>query len=266
MEKPLEKDKNQKGIKFLTLNLHCFEEEDITEKQATIVEEVIRLDLDIIFLQEVAQYVKDQTFTGNIKTSNYGLKLQEQLRKKGHIYHYSYEPIKELFNSHDEGLAILSKYPINDFEGIYISKTRDYSNWKLRKMIKANVIIDDLCITLVNVHMGWTDEDEVFEDQVDLLVENCNFSAFTIFAGDFNVRPTTKEYAYLISKGFIDPFKNDLEMFERKTFSKATDLNKEKARIDYFFTSKKINVLDRKILFTDKLVSDHYGLYLKIRV
>jgi maltose 6'-phosphate phosphatase len=234
--------------------------------QEMIVSKIIELDIDIIMLQEVAQYFDDKLVKDKIRDSNYGLQLQRKLREKEKTYNYCYEPIKQSFKKYDEGLGILSKYPINDFAGIYISKTRDYSNWKSRKMVKCQTIIDQINLSLVNVHMGWSDGYEVFEDQVDLLVENSDLTGFTIFAGDFNVRPSSKEYAYLISKGLIDVFKDDQKMFNKFTFSSETDAYDEKSRIDYFFFSKEFHLLDRELLFTEKLVSDHYGVYIKIQV
>lgn len=262
----IEKGGKMPEIGLLTLNLHCLEENKIASNQEIIVNKIIELDIDIIMLQEVAQYLNDHLVSDKIKDSNYGLQLQRKLKEQGKIYYYSYEPIKESFNKYDEGLAILSKYPMNDFEGIYISKTRDYSNWKSRKMISCHTVINQVNLSLVNVHLGWSDGYEVFEDQVDLLVENSSLTDFTIFAGDFNVRPSSKEYAYLISKGLIDSFQDDKVMFDKHTFASSGDAYDEAARIDYFFSSRKLHILDRDLLFTKKLVSDHYGVYIKIEV
>lgn len=253
-------------LKLLSLNLHCLEEKNLVEKQRIIAKKISDLDIDIILLQEVAQYLDGALLRDKIKTSNYGLALQSLLESKGSIYHYYYEPIKHSFNKYDEGLGILSKVPITSFRTEYISKTQDYENWKSRKMIQGECRYQGKTLSLVNTHMGWTDGYERFEDQIDELIKHSSSQHFTIFAGDFNVRPTSKEYQYILSKKLLDPFKDHQELFEKQTFAKAMDVHKDTARIDYFFSNRKMNVLDAKILFTSPLVSDHYGVYIKIKL
>jgi endonuclease/exonuclease/phosphatase family metal-dependent hydrolase len=44
------------------------------------------------------------------------------------------------------------------------------------------------------------------------------------------------------------------------------DIHVESKRIDYIFSSKKVKVLNRYILFNKQRVSDHYGVYIEIEV
>ena len=152
-------------LKILTLNLHCFAEKNIDAKQDMIIKEIIENNIDIIFLQEVAQSIDEIVISNGIKKDNYGYRLKTKLLKKGHKYNYYYDAFKKSFNKYDEGLAILSKFNLDLVESAYISRTIDYDNWKTRKVIIYK--IKNFKINLATVHFGWTDDLEKFEDQFD---------------------------------------------------------------------------------------------------
>ena len=253
-------------LKLLTLNLHCLEETKLDRNKKIIVDEIIKKDIDIIFLQEVAQYHENQLIMGTIKESNYGYDLQQLLLEKGIQYHYDYVPIKHSFGKYDEGLGVLSKYRFDTTKAQHISKSIDYYNWKSRKVQSAVIHQGKTKIAILNTHFGWTDEFERFEDQVDELLKILP-TDLTIIAGDFNVSPISKEYQYLQSKNLHDLFYNNDEEYKYiSTHVNDMDFHTGENRIDYFFSNKKIEVVDREILFTDPLVSDHYGVYICIKI
>lgn len=249
-------------LKLLTLNLHCLVEDDLSEKQRIIAEEITQREVDIIFLQEVAQTRSENILYGDVKTDNYGETLRTLLREKGLTYFYAFEPIKHSFGKYDEGIGILSKAPIKDVFSKYISKCTDYAYWRTRKSLHAT--INEYNIKVISTHLGWTDEYENFNNQVDNLVKNIGHE-LTLIAGDFNVSPTTSEYEYILSKGFIDLYGKEKSNLLDPTHVNDIDTHSGAARIDYVFSTHDVLVLDRKILFTKNKVSDHYGVYLEIQ-
>jgi maltose 6'-phosphate phosphatase len=253
-------------LKLLTLNLHCLEEENIPRKQEGIIAEILKKDIDIIFLQEVAQYIDSKIVQDTVKESNYAYNLQQILLEKGKQYYFYFEPIKKSFNIYDEGVAILSKYPLHDVKGNYVSNCQEYEYWRTRKMLKGDIERIDKTISLVSVHLGWTDGFEIFEDQVERLLAHLDEKNVLIVAGDFNVSPKTKEYSFLIKNGLNDLFGSIPKYLFEPTHIKDMDLHKGTTRIDYIFSNMKLEVLNREILFQEEKVSDHYGVYLEIRL
>jgi maltose 6'-phosphate phosphatase len=131
--------------------------------------------------------------------------------------------------------------------------------------VNANTIIEDKEINLSSIHFGWSDGYEVFEEQVDKLLENLDNSKINIIAGDFNISPGTKEYDYIIKKGYNDLFyNNDMKYFNIPTHLSNIDKKDGASRIDYVMSNKKFKVLSKKILFNNDLVSDHYGVLLEL--
>lgn len=251
-------------LNILTQNLHCLVEEDIANKQIILANKIAELDIDIAFLQEVAQTQCNQPIEDfPINDDNYAVKLKDLLAEKGLTYYLQYVPIKESFGIYDEGVAILSKYPLELYNATCISRTTDYANWKKRVVLTCKSNISNKEIFLATTHYGWSDGYEVFENQFDESVKAIEDKDISILAGDFNVIPDSKEYKHIKNSKFIDSF-NDTDYFNKPTF-RGDELTKDKqVRIDYIMTNKNIKVLDKKILFIDDRVSDHYGVYAKI--
>lgn len=253
------------ALSLITINLHCLEEENIRVKQQIIVDEIIRRDADIVFLQEVAQYVGHPIIKEQIKESNYGYELHQLLQQLGHNYHYTYRAIKYSFNKYDEGLGILSKYPLKDVQSEYISKTQKYKNWRSRKYLKATIHPFDIDIDLFTVHLGWDSRVESYLKQCEKFVQAITNDE-TIIGGDFNVACGSDYYDKTLDLGLVDLYGIDLSKKFDYTFENELDVHVESARIDYVFATKKYNVLEQEIIFKEQLVSDHYGIYIKIEV
>lgn len=252
-------------MKILTLNLHCFVEETIEENQLLIVDTIIKEDIDIIFLQEVAQSEDLDIMFKDIKKDNYGYKLKTLLEEAGHNYFFHYKIGNLSFNKYDEGLAILSKTRLFDLSHFFVSKNTEYKNWNTRVIVSAKTKVHNTVLTLTSTHLGWSDGYEVFEDQVDKLLDNLNPKEINIVAGDFNVKAGSKEYNYIIDKGYIDLFYNGKdEYFDIPTHVNDMDIQVGASRIDFIMSNNHFEVKNRKILFKDKKVSDHFGVMLEI--
>ena len=253
-------------MKVLTLNLHCFEESTIDLNQKRIADTIIKQDIDVILLQEVAQSKDSEVIIDDIKEDNYGYKLVQYLKVHGVNYYYYYKIGNQAFGLYDEGLAILSKTKLTNKHYFYVSKTKDYNNWDTRIIVSAKTTIKNKDIIFTSVHLGWTNDNEVFEEQVDSLMHNLNTKEINIIAGDYNISPGTKEYNYFIGKGYKDLFyNNDIEYFNVPTHVSDIDQKDGQSRIDYIMSNKELKIINRKILFNKDMVSDHYGLLIEIK-
>lgn len=253
-------------LKILTQNLHCLVEENIQEKQERIAQKILELDIDFVFLQEVAQTSINQTVSANeINSDNYALALQQILQSKGKKYDLNYIAIKESFGIYDEGVGILSKHKLDFCDSKYISKIQEYSDWKSRMVLICKTKIEGLDIHLATTHFGWSDGYEVFEEQFDIAVENMMDKDFAILAGDYNITPDSIEYKHIINHHWYDTLANTTQ-FNSPTF-RGDDLTKgERVRLDYVMTNKQTSLLESQILFDEDRVSDHLGVYVKIEV
>ncbi|MDC0558978.1 endonuclease/exonuclease/phosphatase family protein [Candidatus Izimaplasma bacterium] len=253
-------------MKLLTLNLHCMAEENIPEKQERITKAIIDNDIDVVFFQEVAQSLTSKKLNNMMREDNYGLTIIKKLRKQGLEYDYYFETTNLSFGSYEEGLMIISKYPLINRKCTFVSEMKDFSNWSVRKHLCADIKHNDTIITLSTVHLGWTEGIEVFENQVDLLIDNIDQNHLNILAGDFNVSSKSSSYEYLKGKNLYDLFALNGETDKHTpTHLKNMDTHKGETRIDYIFANNSVDVIDKKIFFNKNLVSDHYAVFLEIK-
>lgn len=244
-------------IRILTLNLHCFAEKEIIEKQRRIAEAIISNKIDLVFLQEVAQ-----TRGELINPDNYGLKIVELLKSEGLDYYFYYEGFKRSFDIYEEGLGFISKYPLSSQQTRFISNINDYENWKTRKILECNLDFFGKKIRIATTHFGWSDELEVFEKQFDKATEAFDLNTLTILAGDFNITPKSKEYNYILDRGWLDLSRDNTEFYLEPTFKGDQTTKDSQVRLDYIMANKQLTVISKKILFNGNYVSDHFGLYM----
>lgn len=252
-------------MKLLTLNLHCFAEKKIKDKQKRIAQFIYDNDIDIIFFQEVAQHYNNKIIKDKIKKNNYAYTVLKILQKLGMSYDFYYDFGKRGFGIYDEGLAILSKTKLESKKSYYVSKNIDYHDWHTRMNVSCETYIDGHKYSLTSLHLGWTENDEVFEDQFDRTMTHLNPNDIQLICGDFNAAETSKEYQYILSKGYIDLYHNHQDQyFSDVTHKPYIDVKKEATRIDYVFSNKPHKTIHREIVFKEKPVSDHYGVFLEI--
>lgn len=226
---------------------------------------MIRKNIDLIFLQEVAQYHDEEVILENIKPSNYAYKLQQKLKEQNENYYLYFEPIKFSFNKYDEGLAILSRYKLDNIEGFHISKQKDYNSWKTRKILSTTYTKNQTKFQFITAHLGWSDEVETYENQFNELLNKLKHDHIAIIAGDFNVSPKSKEYSHILQSGLQDLYGlNPKHLFD-PTHVADMDIHSGETRIDYVFSTHRLEVLERQILYKTNPVSDHYGVYVNLK-
>lgn len=254
-------------MKILTLNLHCYAEKEIKRNQQLIADLIVKEDIDIVFFQEVAQSEKAKTVVGHIKEDNYANIVNELLTKQGKDYNLHYMFGNLAFAVYQEGLAILSKTALYDLTHFHISKKVDYYDWHTRVIVSCKTIVNNKALTLTSAHLGWTEGEEVFEDQVDRLIDGIDPSDISIIAGDLNVASGSDSYNYIVNKGYYDLFySNDEAHFSTPTHINDLDVQVGSNRIDYILASKELKLQSRSIVFKDILVSDHYGVLIDVEL
>lgn len=233
---------------------------------------------DIIALQEINQskkkrIIKDKALElyslvkeNAVKKDNYAFLLREKLSKMEHSYYWTWLPIKEGYKSFDEGLAFLTKKPIEKTDSILLTETDDYSNWK--KRMALGVYIEKQWY--YNVHLGWFDDTlEPFKNQWKTFIDNRNCDWII---GDFNNDANVKNEGYdLVCKsGFYDTYtlaKNKDNGITVENEIAGWKGDNTKKRIDFIFSKNKIPIKSSYVIFNGKnqaVVSDHFGVIIEI--
>lgn len=258
----------QAQLKVLILNLHCYQEDNQDYKFTKIAKTINELDIDIVCLQEAAEYWRD----GNGDwESNAARIINDRLTKPFYI-HYDWSHLG--FAKYREGVAILSRYPLSDHESQYVSDSHDKYNIHSRKVVKARVDIPHIgFINVFSAHLSWIEDG--FKEQFQRLRawadrSNNNDIKATLLCGDFNITAGTSGYGLVVdSHEYEDQF---LAVNKEAVFNQVfrvndahwKDLLADDGRIDYIFMNKNSNLkaTSGKVIFTDQdygRVSDHFG-------
>jgi maltose 6'-phosphate phosphatase len=278
-------------FKILTLNLHGYQEIDSGKSkslkhffkeykkiQEKIAQFMLDKDIDIAVFQEAVQHkdmnVIEEKYGVEIREKNYIKVLQEILKKEGKLYEYAWDWAHYGWNDWEEGIGILSRYPIIDFKSKYVSKIHDVNSFNSRKLLKTSINFNGKIINVYAVHFNWPEKGfkEEYSELVSWISGETNNSF--IIAGDFNVDAGSKEYQDFLKLKVdnqkikdvfyeVNPDKLIEPTFRGDQFNKG-------ARIDYILTSENFKVLESKIVFKDEdeygRVSDHMGVYAKLEI
>ncbi|MCQ2492740.1 MAG: endonuclease/exonuclease/phosphatase family protein [Lachnospiraceae bacterium] len=274
-------------MKALTINIHShFDKMDrisFEQNINTIAEYITRHPLDVIAIQECSQTLDEKEIEGTslgsfvsyedgvtIKADNYAYLIVQALSDLGQNYNWTWTGAKIGYDRFDEGLAILTRHEILDQETAYISKSTDYSNWKVRKVVGICIEIDGEKNWFYSTHMGWwKDEEERFVDQMNKLqVLISNKEANVFLMGDFNSQSDLRGegYDYVKSLGWHDTYeragKKDAGITVPGTIDGWTDVS-QGMRIDYIFSKNPVDVKKSEVIFNGKkksVISDHFGV------
>ncbi|MCK4494367.1 MAG: endonuclease/exonuclease/phosphatase family protein [Methylococcales bacterium] len=255
-------------LKVLILNLHCYQEQNQDEKFTKIANTIDTLNIDIICLQEVAEYWRDGQ--GDWE-SNAAKIINDRLQKPFYL-HTDWSHLG--FEKYREGVAILSRYPMSNQEANYVSSSNDIYSIHSRKVISAQISVPFVGnINIFSAHLSWLEDG--FETQFANLHQwaEKNHSSevqATLLCGDFNVTAGSDGYKLVVETNqYEDQF---LAINQRGVFEKVfkvhdahwQDLLAEDYRIDYIFMRKNsdLKVVSANVIFTHQdygRVSDHCG-------
>lgn len=261
--------------KILTLNLHCYQEENQSEKFSIIARAIFEQGVDFVLLQEVSQHHESEIIANSngvsIKKDNAALLIVQELKKLGVHFDFVWDWSHFGWEIWEEGVAILSRHPISNQNSKYVTENEDKNFWLSRKVLRADIDYKGETITLVSVHLGfWDNQIEPFENQFQNLVTFSTSQATTIVAGDFNVEAGTPGYDFMIKNSNFRDL--DLECNPEGMFAPTigglidgwNELSGKEKRIDYIFSGAE-KLICKKVdrIFTENCygeVSDHFGL------
>ncbi|WP_366291597.1 endonuclease/exonuclease/phosphatase family protein [Paenibacillus sp. AN1007] len=272
-------------MKILTLNVHAWAEEDQLNKISQLADFINTHQFDVISMQEVNQSIQEmalpheelQTFTATeadvtIKKDNYAHVLLQQLTE---TYYWTWIPTHIGFRTYDEGLAILSRTPIKRSFGEYVSHMRDYNNYRTRKIVGIETVVQGEAAWFVNGHFNWWDDaQEPFKGQWDLTESKLApyMDQPLYLMGDFNnvAEIRGEGYDYMMEHGWNDLYTTAKQKDDGATVVKAIAgwaNNEQPLRIDYIFSNRPVQAQSSNVVLNGKkgpVVSDHFGVAVEI--
>jgi maltose 6'-phosphate phosphatase len=272
----------------LTINLHTYQESQQNEKFNLLTDVIGLMDIDFIAFQECAQHKTAPVFEGIIREDNMALEISRRLIKKYNIdYSYVWAWSHYGWEVWEEGVAVMSKFPLIDHDDRYVSTATGTNTISSRKVIYAAYQIPEGNMHIFSAHTHWrTSLNDVEQNrQIDKIKamtdekEVIGNPVFSIVCGDFNVNPTSDSPW---SEGYFRMVRDDI--FQDSFLAIYPDANNKPAqaiyntiggnlpgRIDYIFN--KVNphliIMDSQIIFTPGIigkVSDHSGVLTKIKI
>ena len=277
-------------MKLLSLNTHSLIDFNVQNQVCVLADFIENERPDVICLQEVNQPIDapvcnklirpplstmaDGVSSVPHKNGNFLLLLADALAAKNISYDFCWLPIKIGYGKYDEGLAILSVFPMSNIQAHLISKTNDYADFRRRMCIFAQ--IEALGITICNLHTSrFDDRDEPFVYQWENIKKHCP-SGTHILLGDFNCPDTERGGGYdkIISDGYYDLYRlaSSKEGYAtvKGKIDGWSDGNKDPdKRIDFMFSNHPLTQhrISFKTVFDGKSqprISDHLGIFAQI--
>lgn len=245
-------NQSSKTIKIMSYNIHIatpgsIDDFNITDLKA-VADVINKESPDIVLLQEVDKYT--------IRSGKDSHQAKDLGELTGMNYHFASASFK---SDGEQGQAILSKYPIKDYESIKLP-TPEGSNGETRSLAIIVIEIQGVDVALMTVHLDHrTDTDRKY--QIDLLLEHTKKYEKhpIIFGGDFNMEPDNYNFKYI-----------------EECFSMVTDNHPLTApqidpyvTIDYILLNKKsMEFFDVAEYYTvdEKYASDHLPLILELKL
>jgi maltose 6'-phosphate phosphatase len=272
-------------MKLLTCNTHSIVEKDYEEKLSYFNKWLAKEEYDIVALQEVNQTheskkinidgLKGYVPSGEgiiIREDNHIMRVVNSLQAQGKEYYWTWTPIKLGYGKYDEGIGIISKHKPKEIREFYLTKSKSYTNWKVRKVIGIKVEIEGKERWFFSVHTGWWDDDEEnFKDQLRKLNRELSFVDEDIYLmGDFNnpYQIENEGYDEILNSGWYDTYDLAEEKDDGITVSGLIDgwkenKNLKEMRIDFIFKTNNEKVKRSRVIFNGKvgeIVSDHFAV------
>ena len=190
-------------MRVLSINLNTYQEEKQFDKFMNIANEIVNRNIDVVLFCEAGQSLMSKCIEGDIRKDNAVKIICDKVNEilGSQVYKFKWEMVHLGFKIYEEGVAIMSKYPLENIESKYVSKTSDLFTFKSRKVLKATIQNVDF----YSCHLGWEDDEvEPFSSQMDVLNQWVDKSRFAILGGTFNNDVKTKSYRQIVSYGYVD--------------------------------------------------------------
>lgn len=277
---------SDKEYLILTINLHTYQESQQDKKFSLITDVIGKMDIDFITFQECAQHKSATVIDGIIREDNMALIISDRLKEKYDVdYNYVWHWAHYGWDIWEEGISILSKYPLLDTDERYISSNTSTKSITSRKAIYGSYQMVDGKINIFSTHTHWRTSvsDEEHNNQIKNIKlmsvekEAMASDAITFVCGDFNVNPTSD---YPWSEGYNTMMENSdyvdtfFEIYPKANNTPTQSIYNTiggtyPGRIDYIFMKEnsRYQVLESQIIFTNSVVgrvSDHFGVLTKV--
>lgn len=259
----------RRRLKILTLNLHCYQEDNQDAKFSRIAQAIDDLDIDVVCLQEVGELWGDGNGDWD---SNAARIIRDRLRRHYHLWtDWSHLG----FGQYREGIAVLSRYGFQATDASYVSASQDPHSIDSRKVVMVQIDVPYLgVVNVFSVHLSWMSGG--FLDQFERLRSWANEKhgaqpAATFLCGDFNVAAGSEGYQAVVkTREYEDQFLAVTapgpftRVFRGEPAPAAGELAHD-GRIDYVWMHRAspLVAVAATELFTDRdfygRVSDHVG-------
>ena len=169
-------EENTMNIRVATYNIR--NGADVDHDFSVIAKDILDNDIDIVGIQEV----------DNRTNRNGKQKTMEILSELTGYEYYNFVRCID-FDGGAYGTGILSKYPIEDFEAIYLTS----DGHEQRKVGHAVINVEGTFIDFFNTHLSWESKDtrlKQFDEIAELTA--ASESGYFIVTGDFNTSDFTE--------------------------------------------------------------------------
>lgn len=172
----MQNDRGKKGLRVATFNVHSGKN---TQGIADVFKRNENLrEADIIFLQEIEERTSEKISRAKQIADALGME-------------YAYAPARTMAGKGTHGLAILSKYPLEDVETLSLPPYSITFHTQSRVSLIANVRVQGESVRIANTHLDT--RLSIFEriSQIKPLIEKLKSDSAkkTIIGGDFNTAP-----------------------------------------------------------------------------
>ena len=295
---------NKDSLKVVSYNIHFGiglnanslknNEESFLKRLDHIANILKDINADVVLLQEVDFNSKRSHFIdqGNYIASKAGYSFLTKAptqRKKVHLFY------NNIFGRIEQGLCILSKYPIEYSEAIifnYSNQMPFFAKWLYdpHGALKCIINYKKKPITFINTHLDPWDQEARVEELETITYYWLRYQANPIIlGGDFNAisHPSKKNGYYLLDApwfidkesfdlkndktiptlmnlGFKDTLPSKLSLHHKKNFTYPSNDPIEK--LDYIFVGNKARIIKSSIYNEAKTASDHLPIVVTIKI
>jgi len=255
-------------LRIMILNLHCYQESHQDRKFWQIAKAINEQAVDIVCFQEVAEHWNQGHGDWPSNSANI---INQRLKHPMHLY-FDWSHLG--FDRYREGVAILSRYPLEHTESRYVSDSHDMYSIHSRKVVMSRIRVPHIgAIHVFSAHLSWWEDG--FEAQFRRL---CDWAAHcsdgdiqaTLLCGDFNIAAGSVGYRMVVEhSAYQDQYlaANHQGLFEqifRVNDAHWGHLLADDYRIDYIFMNHdaRLTVTSARVMFTHDdygPVSDHCG-------
>jgi maltose 6'-phosphate phosphatase len=249
------------------LNLHCYQENHQTAKLIQIATAIEQEAVDVVCFQEVAE---EWNNGHGDWASNAAHRINQLLKQPMQLY-YDWSHLG--FDRYREGVAILSRLPLQQVQSRYVSDDNHPHNIHARKVVMARLQLPWLGeLAVFSVHLSWWNHG--FSQQLTALMawanELVDSGCKVLLAGDFNVEAGSQGYQQVTHHyGYTDHYLQANHAGLNDARYRVNDavwqqLLSQDYRIDYLFShpTAGMRAVAARVLFTEHdygAVSDHCG-------